>query len=524
MYLNEIFLQNTGPISECHVKPTFDENGNPQPIVIVGPNGSGKTIFLSYIVDALIEFAKKSFHDIVRTMDGLRNPYLRIIGPATVRSGQSFSLSLLRFKTTDSNLYYYEKVGTLDPSSNFFDPDLKSVFTPVWNWPTGGNHKDVSANEKTVEAEMTNGAYAFFPASRREDPDWLNPKSLKARLTSFSPRFNKQLDKPLWVETCAEENISWVLDVFLDSLIDLLPGLQLSQEQNLIYRKVDSSELRDLRNRDLLRQARWNVECILQETLQDKTAKLSLNYRRVEASRISIKMDNGLTIPTLQSLSEGQSQLFHLFVTIIRYGEHADLKMSVDLSQITGLVVIDEIAAHLHPTLQHDILPELISLFPKVQFIVSSHSPLFLLGMEKKFGADKVNILELPTATRINSERYSEFGRAFEYYQSTERFEEEIKQNFSNMTKPVVLTEGKTDARYIQTALELLGEEELLNFLDIRPVGKEGNEGDDGGGHRGLNNFLKVYAAHPESFNHAVLLLYDWDANKPEESNRETLD
>ena len=50
MYLHEIFLQNTGPISKCHVKPPFDSAGNPLPIVIVGPNGSGKTIFLSYIV------------------------------------------------------------------------------------------------------------------------------------------------------------------------------------------------------------------------------------------------------------------------------------------------------------------------------------------------------------------------------------------------------------------------------------------------------------------------------------------
>ena len=114
-----------------------------------------------------------------------------------------------------------------------------------------------------------------------------------------------------------------------------------------------------------------------------------------------------------------------------------------------------------------------------------------------------------------NSERYSEFGKAFEYYQSTERFEEGIKQLIASATKPVVLTEGKTDARYIQTALELLGEEELLNSLDIRPVGREGNEGTNGGGHTGLNNFFKVYAAHPLSFNHAILLLYDWDAHKP---------
>ena len=511
MYLHEIFLQNTGPISECHVKPPFDDAGNPLPVVVVGPNGSGKTIFLSYTVDALTEFAKKAFNDIVPT-DGLGAPFLRTIQPMAIRSGQHFSLSLLHFKVNDSDLYYYEKSGYLDPTA--YSPDVKSVFTSVWKWPTEESHKYVSANEKNVETEMTNGAHAFFPASRREVPDWLNPKSLKAHLTSSSPRFDKQLDKPLWIETCAEENISWVLDVFLDSLIDLLPGLQLTQEQNLIYRNINSLELTELRNRSALRQARQNVERMLQAILQDRAAQLILNFRNVGSSRISIRMGDGRIIPTLQSLSEGQSQLFHLFATIIRYGERTDLNRSVDISQITGLVVIDEIAAHLHPTLQHDVLPELISLFPKVQFIVSSHSPLFLLGMEKRFGTDRVTILELPEAKRINSERYSEFGKAFEYYKTTERFEEDMKQLIASATKPVVLTEGKTDARYIQTALELLGEEELLNSLEIRSVGKEGNEGTDGGGHTGLNNFLNVYAAHPSSFNHAILLLYDWDANK----------
>ena len=54
------------------------------------------------------------------------------------------------------------------------------------------------------------------------------------------------------------------------------------------------------------------------------------------ASRISIETENGRIIPTLQSLSEGQSQLFHLFATIIRYGERADINMSIRLSDITS--------------------------------------------------------------------------------------------------------------------------------------------------------------------------------------------
>ncbi len=512
MYLHEIFLQNTGPISECHVKLPFD-NGNPLSVVIVGPNGAGKTIFLSYIVDALTEFAKQVFQDIVLPDSSGSIPYFRVIQPTAIRSGQSFSLSLLHFKANNDNLHYCEKIGT--PDMSVYSNDLKTVFSSVWDRPTIEDPKYVSGNQKTVETDMQSGAHAFFLASRREDPDWLNQASLKTEMdASAYERFIQKLDKPLWVGTCAEENISWVLDVFLDSLFDLLPGLQLAQDQNLIYRNVNTSELTDLRNRAALRQARQNVERILQAILQDGNAELTLNLRNIGQSRISIKRSNGQSIPTLQSLSEGQSQLFHLFATIIRYGERTDLNKSIRLHEITGIVVIDEIAAHLHPTLQHDVLPQLIGMFPKVQFIVSSHSPLFLLGMEKRFGADRITILELPEAKRINSERYSEFGKAFEFYKNTEHFEEDIKQLIANATKPVVFTEGKTDARYIQTALELFGEEELLNSLDIRPVGREINEGTDSGGHTGLNNFLKIYAAHPLSFNHAILLLYDWDGNK----------
>ena len=511
MYLKEIYLENTGPISKCRVELTFADNGNPRPVVIVGPNGSGKSIFLSYIVDALVEFAKQAFDDIV-SPDGLGLPYFRVISPTTIRSGEPFSISLLHFKAADKDLHYCEKAGTLNHAT--YSPDLKPIFRPVWRWPTEGNYKHVSTNEEIIKAEMTKGAHAFFPARRREEPDWLNPRSLKAKLNPFSPQFERQLDKPLWVETCAEENIPWILDVFLDSLIDLAPGLQLAEGQNLVYRNVSSSELTDLRNRSLLRRARQNVETILKEILQDGAAKLDLNYRNIGPSRISIKMKGGLTIPTLQSLSEGQSQLFHLFATIIRYGERGNLKRSIHLSEITGLVVIDEIAAHLHPTLQHDVLPKLIKLFPKVQFIVSSHSPLFLLGMEKEFGPDGLTILELPDGTRINSERFTEFGKAFEYYKTTESFEAEIKQRFANMTKPVVLTEGKTDVKYVQRALALLGEQELLNSLKIEPVGKEGEDGDNGGGKTGLDNFHKVYAVKSSIFHQPILLLYDSDAKK----------
>ena len=209
--------------------------------------------------------------------------------------------------------------------------------------------------------------------------------------------------------------------------------------------------------------------------------------------------------------------MFHLFATIIRYGEQSDLNNSVDLSQITGLVVIDEIAAHLHPTLQHDILPKLIELFPKVQFIVSSHSPLFLLGMEKAFGTDGVTILELPDGNRIDSERYSEFGKAFAYYQTTKSFENKLKERLADLKKPIVLTEGKTDPQYIKKALALLGEEELLNSLEILPVGSEGEKGAKDSGKSGLKRVSTFYTKDPSLIKQPILLLYDSEVKKKDD-------
>ena len=40
--------------------------------------------------------------------------------------------------------------------------------------------------------------------------------------------------------------------------------------------------------------------------------------------------------------------------------------------------MIDEIDLHLHPSWQRDVVPRLLSTFPKCQFFLSTHSPLVL--------------------------------------------------------------------------------------------------------------------------------------------------
>jgi AAA domain, putative AbiEii toxin, Type IV TA system len=76
--------------------------------------------------------------------------------------------------------------------------------------------------------------------------------------------------------------------------------------------------------------------------------------------------------------------LIHSFLRSLRSDVTED---QIRLSQ--GIVLIDEIDAHLHPAWQQKILGLLTNRFPNVQFIISAHSPLIVAGCD----AGEVSVL-----------------------------------------------------------------------------------------------------------------------------------
>lgn len=52
-----------------------------------------------------------------------------------------------------------------------------------------------------------------------------------------------------------------------------------------------------------------------------------------------------------------------------------------DPSLLEGIVIIDEIDLHFHPKMQRDLIIKLTEIFPSIQFIASTHSPIPLLGV-----------------------------------------------------------------------------------------------------------------------------------------------
>ena len=49
-----------------------------------------------------------------------------------------------------------------------------------------------------------------------------------------------------------------------------------------------------------------------------------------------------------------------------------------DFREVPGIVMIDEIDMHLHPTWQWRIVDALHEIFPRIQFILATHSPIII--------------------------------------------------------------------------------------------------------------------------------------------------
>lgn len=85
----------------------------------------------------------------------------------------------------------------------------------------------------------------------------------------------------------------------------------------------------------------------------------------------------GEVIP-LNRMSDGYKAMFTLATDIFR----ELLTRYRDLEEAHAIVIIDEIETHLHPRWKMQVMRALRRALPRVQFIVTTHDPLCLRGME----------------------------------------------------------------------------------------------------------------------------------------------
>ena len=86
----------------------------------------------------------------------------------------------------------------------------------------------------------------------------------------------------------------------------------------------------------------------------------------------------------VEQMSDGYRSVLSMIFEILRqmtksYGVStvtAALDIGAGVVRLPGVVAIDEVDAHLHPSWQKEIGPWFTSCFPEVQFIVTTHSPI----------------------------------------------------------------------------------------------------------------------------------------------------
>lgn len=98
-------------------------------------------------------------------------------------------------------------------------------------------------------------------------------------------------------------------------------------------------------------------------------------YRMVvnEAEGVLFKRDR-ISIP-LAAMSDGYRG-FLGWVTDLLYHLVQAAPAGMSLTAVPGMVLVDEIDLHLHPAWQRNVIMSLSKCFPKLQFIITSHSPL----------------------------------------------------------------------------------------------------------------------------------------------------
>ncbi len=459
MYINEIDVENLGPIEKANIKFNFNEDGSPKPLILVGKNGSGKSTLISNIVDSFYEFAAKAYSNI-QINDKNKSSYscyYKILSPIEIQTGKSFLYSHIIFK---ENIDYLFVQGKGIPEETFSsigclpsDKDSRNGNVSFKRVNTKRNLNEDSFVRECLSSQVL----AYFPPDRYERPNWLH-KSYYERISdnfisegihlNINEEFIDDYKNPITVNCGEIDLLHWLLDIIADSRIDV--------DFQSIGKAIGytTNRFEDIK---LFSVARHNVQKLLTAILGE-SVKFDLKPRSFGNARFNIvvRKDSKVFSPSLNSLSSGQIALFKMFATIVKYADSYDVQRSCDLSNIKGIVVIDEIELHLHPSMQADVLPKLIELFPKVQFIITTHSPLFLLGMDKVLGKDSYDLIDLPSATKISTETYSEFKAAFECYEKTDQFEKELQSVLStinsNNYEPLLITEGQTDWVHLESA------------------------------------------------------------------------
>ena len=483
MYIKSIDINNYGSIKSFKYQARYNEKGNPIPIILLGKNGSGKSLVLANIVDSLIQQKRELYPQYIPEVKGTN--YFKVGQLGYINYSSEYSKVNIEYIHKDKIVKYTDIMSKNPKNTIQNNIDIKQIVNNDEKFKENGFFRRISSPLKTDEYNI--GVYLYFPVDRYYVPNWYNKDNYtKVNYEQTESFVGKSTQNIIKVDVLS--NIKkWLYDVFLSRTTALI-----SDNQKLQLIPV----IMPLHNMIL------EVFKIIKN---DKTITIpNYSYKNkllpIEGQTINLS--------DINNLSSGEAMLISIFLSIIKEYDFAHDNYS--LQDITGICVIDEIDLNLHISQQKEVLPKLIKMFPRVQFIITTHSPFFVKGMKEIFD-DECDFINMPDGHILNDIiEFSEIEKTIEmfnidgsqYVEYTKELKAQLKKISEQTDKITVLTEGKTDAKFLIKAYEKLGIE--MPNIEIRGLEEKTD------GQSGDKTLMKILAIQ-KSLTSRLIAIFDRD-------------
>lgn len=385
MKIKQLQLQNYGRFEHLTIDfaPTEDRASNVT--VIVGNNGAGKSQILQALATGLSWFV----NGLINEQDG------DLIEEKLVKNGKNESKITIDFDFDEYD--YRNQAGLLeitrwdlsktnDGKVGNFHSYLKELKRVVKNF----------RHEFTRNSNVSLPIIVFYSVERSTLTQFISLDSNlnNTQLKGYDFAFHNGIDFSSflnWFKNLEdienEENAKFInyfqkelseSDQLIESAVKLitqnnahgnpeLSDLIKKLKQVIIKREKSNHILQNRIENESLKSVRLAIELF--------TGFKNLHIKRQGTPTMIVEKD-GEELDVNQ-LSQGEKSLMTLVGDIAR--RLAILNPSLDDPlHGEGVVMIDEVDLHLHPKWQHDLIDKLVKTFPKVQFILTTHSPLIV--------------------------------------------------------------------------------------------------------------------------------------------------
>ncbi len=399
MYINKIEIQNIRSISQLEM--TFDNN-HAGWHVLIGDNGTGKSTVIKSISVALVgvegftALRQSTESWLKQSMEGLEG----LVGEIELSILQDLEHDKLLTNAPPAEDKLFNRfifMRAINVEVNKISISKGSVMLMA----TMGNQEN---------GELNPGYYNWD----KGNPGWFSVGYGPMRRFTGGDEFEevKHSDGKLFAHLSALEE-SFVLS----EPVKWLKNLQFQKLENDKEGKVIDDILKFVNGGDLLPN--------------------NTKIESVSSKGVFFKDGNG-SIISINDLSDGYRSVLSMTFEIIRqmilqYGSDLvfeSIRKGDMRIMLPGVVLIDEIDAHLHPTWQTKIGEWFLKYFPKIQFIVTTHSPLVCRAAEhgtiwKLSSSDDGNVINQITGTDKDRLVFGNVLDAFE----TDAFGEDVSRS-----------------------------------------------------------------------------------------------